>query len=724
MNLKKLDGGWRKETFLDEEKKIVISFVEKNKIKKEDFLKSIDLEVRAGEKGIPTRKFIDKGEEKNRYWVKWKYIEGEVKWKLNKEESLEVGKILRKLHLIKINHLDLKPGNIIWRENKIKGVIDFEESTIDNRQSTIDLANTLSWILISGGNQEYFLKGYKNKINRIKLQDELIKCLHMREQEGSKEAWLLLAKQRLELYQKEVKEKIYKIADLADLREKFKNKRIVFTVGAFDLLHWGHFDYLKKAKKEGDILIVGVSSDGSRKRLKGEGFPLVGDKTRLETLCFFGDIVDGVVIVEEDNVLSVLEKLKPDVFYTVLADWNEGIRKEEEENIVKKYKGKVVKADRFALKVSSSEVMKQVALSKVKQVLFGEIRRQPILKIKKKNFISKEIKVNDLEDLGEKLRKQNKTITFVSLSADLFHLGHARFIQKAKSTSDVLVVGLPNNASLKALKGAGRPIVDETSRALVLSELKYVDYVAIFDERTVLGSLKKLKPNVFFTIKEDWNSGFATSPEAQFMQSIGGKVVRTELQAPFISASKIINKAAGNLIKRKASDLLKLAETEEILNADFDPFSPEAQLTAREKGFYEKVWKQATAEKCVFCDLKEKYIIKEQDGVVLTTALFSYIDGHLLIIPKRHIESVNELNEKEERAILELSRFGTKLLKEKMGVENCWILVREGDGIKAGKTVLHLHFHVLPYDPRVIKMGETKLTMTPLDLANKLKNGQ
>lgn len=726
--LRKLEGGWRKETFLDEELGVIVGYIDKKKISKEKFEKSIHSEIEAGEKGFPVRKFLEKGEDKEKYWVKWKYIEGEVKWKWSIKESEVLGVFCAELHKKNIIHGDIKPGNILWNvKGEIVGIIDFEESYQFKFKLAKyeDLANTLSWVMVSGGDKNIFLESYKScggKVDDAQISKSLVKFLHMRVNEGNSQAMIVLAKQRLEFYQKEVKEKLYKLSELPELRDKYNKKKIVFTMGAFDLLHWGHFDYLKKAKKEGDILIVGVASDESTRRLKGEGFPLVGEKTRAETLCFFGDTIDGVVVVDEDNVMPLLQKLKPDVFVSTQKDWDEGLRKEEEEKFIQNYKGKVVKVSRFALKMSSSEIMRQAALAKVKQVLLGKVRRQPMLKINKKNAIVKEIKLGGLEELGNKIRKQGKTVTFVSLSADLFHLGHARFIQKAKSLADVLVVGLPSNESLTALKGPGRPIVDETSRALVLSELKYVDHVVIFDERTILGCLQRLRPNFFFTVKEDWNSGFATSPEALFMQSIGGKVVRSELQAPFISASKIINKAAGDLIRRKFDDLLKLANETKVLNADLDPFSPEAQLTAREKGFYDKVWKEAADKKCVFCDLKDKYIIAEKDGVALTVALFPYIDGHLLIIPRRHIETINDLNEKEEKAIFELKALGTKLLKEKMGIENCWILVREGDGIKAGKTVLHLHYHILPYDLRVVKMGEVKLNIAPIDIALKLKS--
>ena len=208
------------------------------------------------------------------------------------------------------------------------------------------------------------------------------------------------------------------------------------------------------------------------------------------------------------------------------------------------------------------------------------------------------------------------------------------------------------------------------------------------------------------------------------MKTIKGKIVRSEKQSPYLSASKMIDKAAGELIQKKFSDLIRTARETSVFDADngFDPHSPQSQLAAREQGFYEKVLKAvAQRGKCVFCDLKDKYLVAEKNGVVLTVALFPYIDGHLLIIPRRHIELMKDLNEKEREAVFYLSALGEKILKKQLGIENIWFLLREGKGIKVGKTVDHLHFHLMPYDPKVIKMGETELKVTPLAMAKKLR---
>ncbi len=720
--IERLHGGWRKDTYLIHSQKPKVVCILEGDCDKKKLNQALKLEEDFG-----GRKVLELEKYDHKWLIVFAYIDGEVKWEWGEKEARKVGRKLAEFHENNVCHFDLKPGNVIWEEEKIKAVIDFEES-VRSEQDDLkikDLANTLSWVLISGGQREVFLEGYQTGGQEIicdKLNKQLLKYLVKRVKEGNKKAFLQLAKQRLTNFRNKVSGKLLNKKKLNDFREDNKNKKIVFTVGAYELIHWGHLEFLKRAKKKGDLLVVGVGSDQSRKRLKGDSFPIVGDKTRAETLCHF-DYIDGVVVVEEDDVLEELKKLQPDVFYTTEKDWDRGVRREQEKKWIDEHGKKLVKVGYSKPKVPSSKMVEKVALAKIKHVLMEKTERQPILKINGGKKNPKLIDYDNLEDLGGKLRENDERIVFTSMTADLFHLGHARFLQKAKSVGDKLVLGLPSNKSVRKLKGWGRPIVDQTARAMVLADIDYIDHIVIFDERTILGCLKKLKPDIFFTVKESWNKGLATSPEAKLMVDIGGKIVRSERQAPYISASKMIDKAAGELIKDRFFEILETARKTTVLNADFDPFAPENQLTAREKGFYDKVLEEvAERGKCVFCDLKDKYIVDEKDNVVLTAALYPYEDGHLLIIPRRHIESMDDLNNEEREAVFDLAKKGKKLLKENQDVDNFWVLVREGEGIKAGKTVDHLHFHLLPYDPEVIKMGETELSVKPIDLAKKLRN--
>lgn len=109
--------------------------------------------------------------------------------------------------------------------------------------------------------------------------------------------------------------------DLISTVEKLKkeNKKIVFTNGCFDILHIGHVRYLKKSASYGDILIIGLNSDSSVKKLKGESRPINNEQDRAELLSELG-FVDYVVIFSEDTLEKLLDEIKPDI-YTKGADY-------------------------------------------------------------------------------------------------------------------------------------------------------------------------------------------------------------------------------------------------------------------------------------------------------------------------------------------------------------------------------------------------------------------
>jgi D-beta-D-heptose 7-phosphate kinase/D-beta-D-heptose 1-phosphate adenosyltransferase len=94
--------------------------------------------------------------------------------------------------------------------------------------------------------------------------------------------------------------------------EKAKGKQIVFTNGCFDLLHVGHVKYLQKARACGDLLVLGLNSDASIRRLKGEKRPLIGEEERAHILAAL-DCIDFIVIFDEDTPLRVITALKPAV---------------------------------------------------------------------------------------------------------------------------------------------------------------------------------------------------------------------------------------------------------------------------------------------------------------------------------------------------------------------------------------------------------------------------
>ena len=93
---------------------------------------------------------------------------------------------------------------------------------------------------------------------------------------------------------------------------KRNGRRIVFANGCFDTLHVGHIRYLEGARREGDVLVVGVNADSSVCSLKGPGRPILDENARTQLVAALR-CVDYVVIFAEPNVEALLEKLRPDV---------------------------------------------------------------------------------------------------------------------------------------------------------------------------------------------------------------------------------------------------------------------------------------------------------------------------------------------------------------------------------------------------------------------------
>lgn len=100
-----------------------------------------------------------------------------------------------------------------------------------------------------------------------------------------------------------------------------EGKTIVFTNGCFDILHVGHVQYLQEARKQGDLLIVGLNSDASVRMIKGEKRPLVPQAERAEVVASL-TAVDYVTLFEETTPLRLIEYLHPDCLVKG-GDWNE-----------------------------------------------------------------------------------------------------------------------------------------------------------------------------------------------------------------------------------------------------------------------------------------------------------------------------------------------------------------------------------------------------------------
>ena len=117
----------------------------------------------------------------------------------------------------------------------------------------------------------------------------------------------------------------HKIRELKDLQQALlpfrgPDRRIVFTNGCFDILHAGHVRYLRAARAEGDVLVIGLNSDRSVAAIKGPGRPVVSQADRAEVLAAL-ECVGYVILFDEPDPLRLIRALRPDVLVKG-ADWN------------------------------------------------------------------------------------------------------------------------------------------------------------------------------------------------------------------------------------------------------------------------------------------------------------------------------------------------------------------------------------------------------------------
>lgn len=115
--------------------------------------------------------------------------------------------------------------------------------------------------------------------------------------------------------------KILPLKKLLEIRQKLKKGRqiVVFTNGTFDILHRGHVEYLAKAKRLGDVLVVGLNTDASIRRIKGKYRPINSNRDRAEVLAAL-QAVDFVCLFKEDTPHRIIGRIVPDVLVKG-ADW-------------------------------------------------------------------------------------------------------------------------------------------------------------------------------------------------------------------------------------------------------------------------------------------------------------------------------------------------------------------------------------------------------------------
>jgi D-beta-D-heptose 7-phosphate kinase/D-beta-D-heptose 1-phosphate adenosyltransferase len=149
--------------------------------------------------------------------------------------------------------------------------------------------------------------------------------------------------------------------------------------------------------------------------------------------------------------------------------------------------------------------------------------------------VKEKIKVKkELKRIVEDLKSKGKRIVFTNGCFDLLHVGHIRYLEKAKTLGDVLVVGVNSDRSVRNLKGPHRPILPEEERAEILSGLESVNYITVFDEPTPLELISSLQPHILVK-GGDWTK--ETTVGKEVVERLGGEVVIL----PFIEGSSTSN---------------------------------------------------------------------------------------------------------------------------------------------------------------------------------------
>jgi rfaE bifunctional protein nucleotidyltransferase chain/domain len=150
----------------------------------------------------------------------------------------------------------------------------------------------------------------------------------------------------------------------------------------------------------------------------------------------------------------------------------------------------------------------------------------------------KVLSIPEAEAFVRQLRQANRTIVFTNGVFDLLHPGHTRYLQAARRCGDALVVAVNSDRSVRAIKGAGRPVNPESERAEFIAALSCVDVVLVFDQEDPAEIIGRLQPDVLAK-GSDWPLDAIIGRQA--VESRGGRVVRIPLAEGY-STSEIIRK--------------------------------------------------------------------------------------------------------------------------------------------------------------------------------------
>jgi D-glycero-beta-D-manno-heptose 1-phosphate adenylyltransferase len=149
--------------------------------------------------------------------------------------------------------------------------------------------------------------------------------------------------------------------------------------------------------------------------------------------------------------------------------------------------------------------------------------------------------LEETKDERDRLKAQGKKVVFTNGCFDILHPGHARYLSKARSLGDYLVVAVNSDRSVRAIKGPKRPVMTEAARAELVAALQFVDGVLIFDQDTPLEVIEQLVPDVLVK-GGDWKEEDIVGADA--VKKAGGTITTIPFEEGF-STTSLIDKIQG-----------------------------------------------------------------------------------------------------------------------------------------------------------------------------------
>jgi len=150
----------------------------------------------------------------------------------------------------------------------------------------------------------------------------------------------------------------------------------------------------------------------------------------------------------------------------------------------------------------------------------------------------------NLRERIETLRGAGKKVVFTNGCFDILHIGHVKYLNRAKGLGDILVLALNSDSSVKSIKGPTRPVVPQDERAYIMASLDMVDYVTIFDEDTPLELIEYIEPDILVK-GGDWSQDTVVGRKS--VEKRGGKVV---IIPQFSESLKDYPASTTNIIKK------------------------------------------------------------------------------------------------------------------------------------------------------------------------------